>query len=1216
MGLTLPERSELRRKSVPANEESNNLSSSKLPLGLWQLQGRQIDLHAEAIKFRRLRLGASQTEISSNAWVRAAEQRRRMPFDPRPWSKPHRQMSGSTGTTASAGLTQPQVAGIQPSSWTWLGPGSIGGRIRSILVHPTVSGTMWVGGVGGGVWKTINSGTTWFPLDDFMANLAVSCMAMAPTDPNTLYAGTGEGFQNLDAIRGAGIFKSTDGGTNWSQLPATTAASFHFVNRLAINPANSQIILAATGSGIFRSVDGGTNWNQSTNAETLDIHFHPTNGGLAVAGGRNGKAFFSIDGGLTWSNAAGLPSITFPWYGGRVELAYSPSSPVTVYATVDNNSGTLYRSTDGGHTYSLQNTGLNYLSDQGWYDNSIWVDPTDPNTLIVGGLDLWRSRDGGTTFTRISQWQNAPSSAHADQHAIVSSPGFNGANNTTVFFGNDGGIYQAAKVYTVSTLSGWTELNHHLGITEFYGAAGNAASGTAIGGSQDNGTLRYTPAGGIENWPAMFGGDGGFCAADPTDQNYFYGEYVFLNIHRSTDGAASADYISGQYWNGVQWAWKSDPYRIPDAQSGNANFIAPFILDVNQPNRILAGGLSLWRSNNAKAPNTTSTGPAWASIKPPIPSNSYISALAVAPGNSDILWVGYDDGSVYASANGTAATPAWTRVDLGTPNLPKRYCTRITVDPSNPAQAYVTFSGFSAGNVWRTSDSGVTWTDLSAGLPAAPVYCLLISPADSKSIYLGTEVGVFATTDGGTTWSPNNDGPANVVVEELFWMGNNLMAATHGRGLFSIPVTTMPPVLTWTAAAGDGNWFNRTNWSPMAVPTAADLVVLNSFSLNVPTTAQFAVLNFIGGSLSGTFTNSTTINWTGGTFNGQLANAPGGILNISGGGAKTVAGGSSILNGGTIFWSGMGNLVDANSSPGSSLNNLAGGILEIQSDAVITVAGLGGTPMTITNTGTLRKTGGTNTTSLGLGAFVNAGTADVQSGTLHFGSGYLQTAPGTLKLELRGSVPGRQYGRLIIDGAASLGGTLRVDLLNSFVPSFGDAFQILTYSSASGLFTTNNAGHLGLVPFYSATNLYLGCTNISGLVAVWVATNFPSVPVDQHGLLDTPFGDGIPNLRKYALGADPGNPTDRSQEAIPSSVRQDGSTFMTLTFKKRNDPGLDYFPEVSADKLSWSSDAGHLQVVSQSAIDSEFHLVIAQDLTPITPNAPRFMRLRISAPGD
>src|ERR1051326_26244 len=139
VGLTLPERSGIRRKSVPANEESNNLSSSKLPLGLWQLQGRQIDLHAEAIKFRRLRLGASQTEISSNAWVRAAEQRRRMPFDPRPWSKSHRQMSGSTGTTASAGLTQPQVAGIQPSPWAWLGPRGIGGRTAPLPAPSTLA---------------------------------------------------------------------------------------------------------------------------------------------------------------------------------------------------------------------------------------------------------------------------------------------------------------------------------------------------------------------------------------------------------------------------------------------------------------------------------------------------------------------------------------------------------------------------------------------------------------------------------------------------------------------------------------------------------------------------------------------------------------------------------------------------------------------------------------------------------------------------------------------------------------------------------------------------------------------------------------------------------------------------------------------------------------------------------------------------------------------
>jgi len=185
-------------------------------------------------------------------------------------------------------------------------------------------------------------------------------------------------------------------------------------------------------------------------------------------------------------------------------------------------------------------------------------------------------------------------------------------------------------------------------------------------------------------------------------------------------------------------------------------------------------------------PECKATTPTWSNIKAGIASRWFISAIAVAPGNSSLIWVGYGDGSVYATANGTAASPTWTQENFGTPNLPQRYCACITIDPNNEDRVYVTFGGFNQGNLWRTTDAGSTWSDVSGNLPQAPANSLVIDPHDSSYLYVGTEVGVFASDNGGATWSPSNDGPANVNVDQLIWVGDTLVAATHGRGCFSI----------------------------------------------------------------------------------------------------------------------------------------------------------------------------------------------------------------------------------------------------------------------------------------------------------------------------------------------------------------------------------------------------------------------------------------------
>jgi hypothetical protein len=776
---------------------------------------RPVDLHRAEMEYRAMRERDENGNIPDNALVNAVQQAKQMSFDPQMWP-------GATQVSPRGSKTP--VAGIDTNLWTWIGPGNIGGRIRAIVIHPIATNTIWVGGVDGGIWKTVNGGASWFPLNDFMANLAVSCMAIDPANPNVIYAGTGEPMYNIDSVRGAGIFKSTDGGVTWVQLSSTTGSSYNFVSRIAIDPNNSSNLLASTRSGIFSSINGGSSWTQTSTTEMLDIAFHPGNSSLAIASGY-ANAYYSLNGGVTWTAASGFPAST-GYRGGRIEIAYAASSPNIVYASFDNassGSGQVYVSNNGGQTYSLVGTPA-HLSSQGWYDNCIWVDPTNPNIIVVGGTDLYRSSNGGSSWTDIGGYAG---SVHPDQHAIVSMPGYNASTVSTVFIGNDGGFFRAGNIRTVSASSGWTTLNNNLGITQFYGAAGNSSSGTIVAGAQDNGTERVLSSGSTGSFTSMFGGDGGFCAADQSDPNYFYGEYVYLQIHRSSNGGTSSSYITGGLGDaglpdtngdfqvfyppeGKDALSSDDPDSgaggpPPDPDSA-ANFIAPFILDLNNFNTMLAGGSNLWRSVNVKAAT-----PTWTNIKPGIASGSFINAIAVAPGNSDIIWVGHNSGAVYFTINGTSGTPTWTQSGSGT--LPGRACTSLVVDSNNVNNVYATFGGYSSGNVYQSTDGGTTWANIGAALPSAPANSIVISPTNSNFIYVGMNVGVFASADGGATWSSGNLGSANVAVDQLFWMNNTLVAATHGRGLFKAAVEPLQilPTLGFFATGSLGGPFNNSS---------------------------------------------------------------------------------------------------------------------------------------------------------------------------------------------------------------------------------------------------------------------------------------------------------------------------------------------------------------------------------------------------------------------
>ena len=712
-------------------------------------------------------------------------------------------------------------AGIGRFGWVERGPNNIGGRTRSLVVNPANPAEMWAGAVGGGIWRSTNAGVTWAPVNDQMSNLAVCSLALVPGTPVTIYAGTGEGFYNGDAVVGNGIYKSVDGGVTFTRLPAT--ATWSYVNRIAVSPGNPNVLLAATRSpgGIHRSTDGGATWSLVRSATAcMQVLFDPNDANKCVADIYESSAHrvvWSANAGASWTNATtGL--INQAGTSGRIELCYARSVPGMVYASCGTGGGLIWRSLDGGANWTQQTTGSG--SGAAWYYNTLWVDPTDANFLVTGAYHLYKSTDGGVTLTQISNGYINTSAPHPDQHQIVADPGFNGGTNRRVWITNDGGVYTTSDIRTASTSSGWTRREQSYRASQFYGAAGDGTSGRITGGTQDNGHL--TLQNGVNTAQLTYGGDGGFAAIDWQNPNYIYGEYVYAQVHRSANGGSSASYIDG---------------GISEAGSA-ANFIAPLLLDPNNPQRLLVGAASLWQTTNARAATV-----AWTNLKPSVGSN--ISAIAVARGNPAIVWVGHNDGRIYKTANGTAATPTWTAVDdnAAVNPLPNRYIQRIVIDATNPQIAFVGLGGFAGDNLRKTTNGGTTWSDLTGvgvtGLPSAPVNGIAQHPQLADRLYVGTDFGIFASDDGGLTWSTSNDGPADVSVDEVVFMHNSttLLAATHGRGLWTIAIRE--PVVAQLGAGCAGT--NGTPTLTATPPRLGQTVSLAASNLRPNQVALFIV---------------------------------------------------------------------------------------------------------------------------------------------------------------------------------------------------------------------------------------------------------------------------------------------------------------------------------------------------------------------------------------
>jgi photosystem II stability/assembly factor-like uncharacterized protein len=545
----------------------------------------------------------------------------------------------------------------------------------------------------------------------------------------------------------------------------------------------------AARAALYKSNNGGSSFSPivsggggSNGCMDVEIAYTSPSTIYATVGHLNQSQIWrSTDAGTTWGQNYSVLNT------GRIEVAVSQSNPNVAYASfldLSSASSTFYgvgfmaMTTDAGNnwngitvpgpTYSGDN---NYARNQAWYDNILGVDPNSHSTVYVGGIDFWKSTDSGTSWSQKTNWYvqaGAPPYAHADQHAIVFDP----SNSNVIFLGTDGGIFK-------STNSGnnWTDLNNNLFTTQFYYGAVDPVSNVYYGGTQDNGTLKSN---GSSNWTEIFGGDGGATEVDFNSTNIIYAEYVNLAFYKSTNGGSGFIKAMSGIPNGPNFF---------DGTTDRTLFISPFSMDPNNPNTLVAGTYRVFRTTNAAS--------SWTDISGDLTGDgagstgAMISTVIVAKGNSNVIYAGCTNGVVQVTTN---AGGSWTEISSGLPNL---YCTRIATDPNNPATAFASFSGYSSGQkVFKTTDSGSSWNNISGNLPNLSVNCIVVNPGNVIELVVGTDLGVFATTNGGSNWYQGNDGMANVAVSDLDYRSSDgkLFAATHGRGMFSTPLTDVTSV--------------------------------------------------------------------------------------------------------------------------------------------------------------------------------------------------------------------------------------------------------------------------------------------------------------------------------------------------------------------------------------------------------------------------------------
>jgi photosystem II stability/assembly factor-like uncharacterized protein len=713
----------------------------------------------------------------------------------------------TTGNARALTTRSTEVQARSGASWQLLSPNRTpnqggNGRINAIRVHPTQPNTVFACAPAGGLWRSSDGGTLWTNVTDDIGILGCSDVVFAPNDPNTLYLATGDA--DASSSYSTGVFKSTNGGTTWAPTGLTYLIGQSVVlSRLLIHPTDGSLLVSGS-NGIHRSTNGGQSWQQVSTANTREMTFSANNPSIVFAtlytpATGNSILLRSADSGISWNPvSSGLPMSNME----RAALAVTPANPNYVYLLVaeSTNHGLkgLYRSTDAGLSFTTMSTNLNVLgwdvsgSDsggQGWYDLALAASPTDANLIVTGGVNIWKSVNGGQSFNISAHWSgdNGTPQVHADIHQLL----FNG---NTIWAACDGGVFKSPDVGAT-----WQDKSQSLAIAQLYDFGSSPTEPNRIlMGLQDNGTNLMTQPG---QWSEVLGGDGMQCFFDRANPNNAFASIYQGALFRSSDG--------GQRFNHL--------YTLP-----NGNWVTPWLQDPVQPNTLYAGAKQLFKS--------TDSGSQWTPISQ-FSSNAPINAIEVAHSNPQIIYVSKGvyptqrtpyTPTIYKTTNGgiTWTTLTLTNFPANTPIV------ALHLDITNPQIIYVGLASYSGASVYRSTDGGATWANYSTGLPQVPTNCFVTTRGHADGeIFVGTDIGVYRRGNRLTTWESFSQQLPAVPVSglEIFYPTSKLRAGTYGRGLWEslLPGYNVPPTVQLTAPT-DGHVF--TTGTPIAfAATARDL---------------------------------------------------------------------------------------------------------------------------------------------------------------------------------------------------------------------------------------------------------------------------------------------------------------------------------------------------------------------------------------------------------
>jgi photosystem II stability/assembly factor-like uncharacterized protein len=703
-----------------------------------------------------------------------------------------------------------------------IGPAVTGGRIHDVEAVPADPSTIYLATASGGLWKTTNNGTTWQPIFDDQPVSTFGDIAVAPSNPEVIWAGTGEQNNRQSTSWGDGVYRSTDAGKTWTHLGLVET---RHIGRVVVHPTDPDIAyVAALGNlwkpnperGVFKTTDGGQTWSKVLYVDTLtgavDLAMDPANPSTLFAatyqrlrqawgfngGGPGSGVYRSTDGGSTWRRlAGGLPSGDV----GRIGLAIAASNPRVVMATIEHRgAGGTYRSTDGGETWRR----VNSLNPRPMYYSEIRIDPRDENRVYVLGTQSYTSEDGGVTFRQLPTAPTYDVGVHADHHALWIDP-----NNTKHFFlGGDGGLYE-----TWDRGATYDKINN-FAIGQFYDIGLDMREPYFVyGGLQDNhswlgpSATRHWEGILNDDWREIGFGDGMYQQPDPASHRFVYSN--------SNDGGFTrVDAETGDILDIVP----APPAGEPDYRW---DWETPTLVSRHDPRTVYLGGNRLFISHDrgvswdrtidlSRQINRDTLALMGVRGSAPMLSKNdgegsfgEITTIAESPLDPQILWVGTDDGNLQVSRDGGRT---WTEVSRNVAGVRSgTYVSRVLASRAGPGVAYATFDAHRDGDfapyVFRTSDFGRTWVSRAAGLPSGSAKAIAEHHDNASLLFLGTEHGLFASNDAGATWTrfmPNL--PTTIYDDiEVHPRDGDLVLGTHGRSIWILD--DLSPLVEWSAAS-------------------------------------------------------------------------------------------------------------------------------------------------------------------------------------------------------------------------------------------------------------------------------------------------------------------------------------------------------------------------------------------------------------------------------